>query len=151
MVDVIIIYDTVSTSGTTEKAAALVLEGAKSSGATAEMKRVEDVTMEEIRNAGGVILGSPNITNNISGRMREFCAGHFKNAKVNGKPGAAFGTYKWNRGNLRRLEFEMRNEGVMLAASGVEAHHRLTAESEQALVALGESVGREVLKLKSGK
>lgn len=148
MVDVIVVYDTIS--GTTEQAAEKVLAGVKRSGADGGINKVEDVTVNDLREARGIILGSPCISDNISGRMREFVAGKLKDARVSGKVGAAFGTHKWNGGNLPRLEAEMHYEGIRLVASGVNARHRSTTESDQALMALGEAVGHEVLRQKRG-
>jgi flavorubredoxin len=146
MADVIIIYDTIT--GATERAAALVLEGVKASGAEGAMRKVQDVTEKEMADAKGIILGSPNVNDNYSGRMREFIDGRMRNVKLYGKVGAAFGTYKWNRENLRRLEVAMQYADVKLVATGVNALHRPTAEMDRALRALGETVGSEALKLK---
>lgn len=148
MVDVLIIYDTIS--GTTKKAAEMVLEGVKSTGAEGEMKAVTDVSVDEMRAAGAVIMGSPCINDNISGRMREFVAGKLRDARLGSKPGAAFGTHKWNTGNLHRLEAEMRYEGIRLVTPGVNARHRISSGDEQALKHLGEAVGHEVQKAKAG-
>jgi flavorubredoxin len=114
------------------------------------MKTVTDVTVDEMRAAGGVIIGSPCINDNISGRMREFVAGKLRDARLGSKPGAAFGTHKWNIGNLHRLEAEMRYEGIRLVTTGVNAHHRISSEDEIALKHLGEAVAREVQKAKTG-
>ena len=148
MVDVLVVYDTIS--GTTKKAAELVLDGVRGGGADAEMRSVADVTVEDLRSARGVILGCPCVNDNISGRMREFVAGKLKDARLGGKVGAAFGTHKWNGGNLPRLEHEMRYEGIRLVTGGVNARHRISSEDEQALKRLGEDVAREVEKVRAG-
>jgi NAD(P)H dehydrogenase (quinone) len=70
MADVFIVYDT--KTGNTEKAAMEILEGVRESGASAEMKKVDDVTPDDLRGAKAVVLGSPNVYNNYSGKMREF-------------------------------------------------------------------------------
>jgi flavorubredoxin len=146
MADVIIIYDTYT--GATERAAALVLEGVKASGAEGAMRKVQEVTEKEIVEARGIILGSRNVNNNYSGVMRYFIDDMLKKAKPGDKFGAAFGTYKWNTDNLKRLEADMEYIGIKLVAPGVNALHRPTAEMDRALRALGETVGREALKLK---
>ncbi|WP_424358964.1 flavodoxin domain-containing protein [Methanocella sp. MCL-LM] len=147
MADVLIIYDTIS--GTTKKAAEFVLEGVKSTGAEGEMTTVTDVSVAEMQAAGSIVMGSPCINDNISGRMREFVAGKLKDARLGSKPGAAFGTHKWNSGNLHRLETEMRYEGIRLVTPGVNARHMISSEDERALKYLGEAVGREAQKAKT--
>lgn len=146
MADIIIVYDT--KTGATDRAAALVLDGIKAAGANGVMKKIEDTTEKDLIDAKGIILGSPNVNNNYSGPMRYFIDDVLKNAKPSGKIGAAFGTYKWNTDNLKRLEADMEYIGIRLVAPGVNARHRPTAEEDARLKALGEAVGREALKQK---
>jgi flavorubredoxin len=147
MADIIIVYDT--KTGSTERAAALILEGVKAAGADGVMKKVQDVTEQDLLDAKGIILGSPNVNDNYSGPMREFIDGKMKNAKPIGKIGAAFGTYKWNTDNLRRLETAMEYANIKLVADGVNALHRPRPEDDAKLKALGEAVGIEALKPKT--
>ncbi len=151
MVDVIIVYDTLSgnkeTAGNTEKAASEVLQGVIDSGASVTMKKVEDTTESDLREARGIILGSPCVNNSISGRMRIFTDETLRDARVSGKIGAAFGTYKWNGGNLRHLEKEMEYQGVKIVATGVNSMHHPNQEMVQKLHDLGKTVGTEAKKL----
>jgi Uncharacterized flavoproteins len=144
MADVIIVYDT--KTGATDRAAVLVLEGVKAAGANGVMKKIGDTTGKDLLDAKGIILGSPNVNNNYSGPMRYFIDDVLKNAKPSGKIGAAFGTYKWNTDNLKRLEADMEYIGIRLVTPGVNAHHRLSPEDSERLKALGEAIGREALK-----
>jgi flavorubredoxin len=144
MADVIIIYD--SKTGNTEKAAQEILSGVKESGASVELKRVDDVTVEDVRKAKGVILGSPNIYNNYSAKMRAFVDTELARAKPYDKVGAAFGTYKWNHDNLKRLENDMRWKGVRLVAEGINVHRRSDGDVAKKLRELGRVVGEEVKK-----
>ena len=146
MVDVIIVYDT--KTGSTEKAAALILDGVKAAGAEGLMKNVADATVADLEGATAVVLGSPNINDNYSGPLRYFIDDVVKKAKPSGKMGAAFGTYKWNTDNLKRLQQDMEFVGIRLVAPGVNAHHRLVPDDIQRLKALGEAVGRDALKNK---
>jgi flavorubredoxin len=144
MADVIIIYD--SKTGNTEKAAQEILSGVKESGASVELKRVDDVTVEDVRKAKGVILGSPNIYNNYSAKMRAFVDTELTQAKPYDKVGAAFGTYKWNHDNLKRLENDMRWKGVRLVAEGINVHRRSDGDVLKKLRELGKTVGIEIQK-----
>lgn len=145
MVDVLIVYDTIS--GNTEKAAAEVLQGVKESGASVVMKKVEDTTDNDLRAASGIILGSPCINDSISGRMRDFTDEKLRDARISGKVGAAFGTYKWNGGNLRHLEKEMEYRGIRLVTAGVNSLHNPNQDTVQQLRNLGKTVGLEAKKL----
>jgi flavorubredoxin len=145
MADVIIVYD--SHTGNTAKAAAYVFNGVQDSGVAVDMKKVEDTTVEDLKKAKGVILGSPCINDNYSNLMREFVDTKFRNAKPSDKIGAVFGTYKWNGGNIPRLENDLRWLGVRLVAEGVNAHLHADEETFRKLRDLGRKVGEEVKKL----
>jgi flavorubredoxin len=150
MVDVIVIYDTLGT-GYTEKAAQEVMEGVRSSGADAVLKKAEDTKEADLKEPTGIIIGSPNVNDNFSGRTREFVEGPLKNVHPDSKVGAAFGTHKWNTLNVHNLEKAMINESIRLVAPGVNATHRMNDETVQKLRELGAAVGREALKIKAKK
>ncbi|MCS7305314.1 MAG: NAD(P)H-dependent oxidoreductase [Thermoguttaceae bacterium] len=68
-VHVLIVYYTLG--GTTEKMAAAVAEGARSvAGVTVKVKKVEEVTKQELIEADGLILGCPTYFANIPGKMK---------------------------------------------------------------------------------
>ncbi len=144
MADVVIVYDT--KTGNTEKVAREILNGVKESGASAELKNVDDVTVEDLMKAKGVILGSPNISDNYSAKMRAFVEDVLPRAKPYDKVGAAFGTYKWNHENLKRLEQDMRWKGVRLVADGINVHRHDSADVTKKLRELGRIVGIEASK-----
>ncbi len=147
MADVIIVYDT--KTGTHRAGSGTGPRGREGRGADGVMKKVQDVTEKDLQDAKGIILGSPNVNDNYSGLMREFIDGKLKNAKPIGKIGAAFGTYKWNTDNLRRLETAMEYANIKLVTDGVNALHRPRSEDDAKLKALGEAVGIEARKVKT--
>ena len=68
-VRVLIAYHSVR--GTTEQMATAVAEGARQvPGTVAVVKRVEEVTKEDLQAADGIILGSPTYFANIAGKMK---------------------------------------------------------------------------------
>jgi flavorubredoxin len=144
MADVVIIYD--SKTGHTEKAAAEILKGVEESGASVEMKKVDDATVEDVKKAKGVILGSPCIGDNYTRKMRDFVEGRLIQAKPSDKLGAAFGSYKWNGGNLKSLENDLRWMGVRLVTEGVNVHHFADDDVYKKLRELGKKVGEEARK-----
>lgn len=144
MVDVVIIYD--SKTGNTAKAAQKIFEGVKESGASVVLKNVDDATVEDVKGAKGVILGSPCINDNYSAKLRDFIQTKLINAHVNNKVGAAFGTYKWNGGNIPRLENDLRWMGMRLVAEGVNVHKHADGDVTKKLHELGKRVGEEAMK-----
>ncbi len=144
MADVVIVYDT--KTGNTEKVAQEILQGVKESGASGELKKVDDATVEDLLKAKGVILGSPNINDNYSAKMRDFVNTKLPQAKPYDKVGAAFGTYKWNHDNLKRLEQDMRWKGVRIVVEGINVHRHDSIDIIKKLRELGKTVGVEALK-----
>jgi flavorubredoxin len=144
MSDVVIVYDT--KTGNTEKVAQEILGGVKESGASVELKKVDDITVEDVLKAKGVILGSPNIGDNYSTKMREFVDTKLTRAKPWDKVGAAFGTHKWNDDNIKRLENDMRWKGIRLVAEGINVHRHSEADVAIKLRELGRRVGEEAKK-----
>jgi flavorubredoxin len=144
MAEVIIVYDT--KTGNTAKAAEEIYNGVKESGASVEMKNVDDTTVDDLKSAKGVILGSPNINDNYSTKIRDLVNIRLVQAKPSDKVGAVFGTYKWNEGNLKELERDLRWIGVRIIAEGVNVHKHAGEDITKKLRELGKAVGVEAMK-----
>jgi NAD(P)H dehydrogenase (quinone) len=88
-----------STTGNTEKMARGVAEGAKRlAGTVVVLKRVEQVTAEDLFTADAVVVGSPVYWSNMAGEVKTFFDnwqlkfGVFPEFKMKNKVGAAFAT-----------------------------------------------------------
>ena len=88
-----------SLSGNTERMAEAVVAGAKSvSGTQIVLKRVGQVTAEDLFSADAVVVGSPVYWSNMSGEVKaffdnwQFKFGVFPEFKMKNKVGAAFTT-----------------------------------------------------------
>lgn len=88
-----------SLSGNTERMAEAVVDGAKSvSGTVIVMKRVGQVTADDLFSSDAVIVGSPVYWSNMSGEVKtffdnwQFKFGVFPDFKMKNKVGAAFAT-----------------------------------------------------------
>ncbi len=88
-----------SLSGNTEKMAQAVSEGAKAgTGVQVTMKRVGQVTGEELLGADAIVIGSPVYWSNMAGEVKtfidswQFKFGVFPEFKLKNKVGAAFAT-----------------------------------------------------------
>jgi NAD(P)H dehydrogenase (quinone) len=83
-------YD--SRSGNTEKMATAVLEGAKNvEGVEPVLKRIDDVRLEDLQAADGIIMGSPTYYGQMSGKLKAFIDSSNKlHGKLAGKVGGAF-------------------------------------------------------------
>ena len=88
-----------SLSGNTERMAEAVVEGAKSVvGTDVVLKRVGQITADELFSADAIIVGSPVYWSNMSGEVKtffdnwQFKFGVFPEFKMKDKIGAAFAT-----------------------------------------------------------
>ena len=97
LVKVLVTYH--SLSGNTERMAEAVVDGVKSvSGTEALLKRVGQVTADDLFSADAVVVGSPVYWSNMSGEVKtffdnwQFKFGVFPEFKMKNKIGAAFAT-----------------------------------------------------------
>jgi NAD(P)H dehydrogenase (quinone) len=88
-----------SASGNTEKMAQGVVEGVKGvTGTNVVLKRVDEVTAQDLLSADAVIVGSPVYFGNMSGEVKTFFDNWllkfdlYKDFKMQNKVGAAFAT-----------------------------------------------------------
>ena len=94
-VSVLVAYH--SATGNTEKMAQGVAEGAKSAGANVVVKRVAEVTADDLLSSDGLIIGSPVYFGNMSGEVKTFLdswakMGLFQDRKMRNKVGGTFAT-----------------------------------------------------------
>lgn len=87
---ILIIYD--SRTGNTKRAALKVSEGVKSvKDVECKVKNVDDVKIEDMLEADGIIIGSPTYYGCMSGKIKELLDRSVKlHGKLEGKVGAAF-------------------------------------------------------------
>lgn len=92
MVMVLIVYD--SRSGNTEKTALLVAEGVKKvKNVDCVVKRVDDVTLDDLLSADGIVIGSPTYYGGMSAKIKALIDKSVEiHGKLEGKVGAAFTT-----------------------------------------------------------
>jgi NAD(P)H dehydrogenase (quinone) len=92
MVMVLIVYD--SRSGNTEKAAFLVAEGVKKvKNVDCVVKRVDDVSLDDLLSADGIVIGSPTYYGGMSSKIKALIDKSVEiHGKLEGKVGAAFTT-----------------------------------------------------------
>ncbi|MBN1558027.1 MAG: NAD(P)H-dependent oxidoreductase [Lentisphaerae bacterium] len=89
MTKVLIVY--FSRTGNTEQMAQYVAEGAKETGGDVTLKKVADTSVDELKAADAVVLGSPTYYGHSSGEMRRFLDKSIKyHGQLEGKVGGAF-------------------------------------------------------------
>jgi len=119
--DVLIAYYTVT--GTTQSLAQVVARGAgEIEGVNVTLKPIEAVTMDDLRQAEGIILGSPTYYANMAGPMKTFIDSiglEHDSVFLGGKVGGAFATGGGSGGGKEHvivsLLLAMINTGMMVA------------------------------------
>ena len=120
-VDVLVAYYTMT--GTTQNLAQIVARGADEiDGVNVTLKPIEAVTMEDLRDAEGIILGSPTYYANMAGPMKSFIDSiglEHDSVFLGGKIGGAFATGGGSGGGKEHvivsLLLAMINTGMMVA------------------------------------
>ena len=98
---VAIIYE--SMTGTTKRAAEFIKEGIESTGAQAGCFSVEEADCDAVKEADGVIMGSPTYMAPTSYKMHTFLQTVAGKLKLAGKLGGAFATEQYIHGGAENV------------------------------------------------
>jgi len=91
---VLIIY--YSRTGNTEKMAKIVAKGVEKENVEVEIKRVEDVNVAELKDADGIIVGSPTHYGSMASQLKRlFEESRELQGQLVGKVGGAFTSSHW--------------------------------------------------------
>jgi NAD(P)H dehydrogenase (quinone) len=161
---VLVVYH--SRTGNTEKMAGAVAEGAtKVSGATVMLRKVAEVTEDDLESADAVLMGSPTYYGDMSGTMKTFIDDWLLKYHVDlvDKVGGAFSSGGGVSGGkehvLGSLVIAMLNAGMVVAGpvqkgygnAGVAALDPVTESALEECRGLGERAARIALRLKPAK
>ena len=159
MARVLIVYD--SETGNTEKMAFAVSEGAKQvNGIDVVVKKVDDVDVEDLLSADGIVMGSPTYYGQMSAKLKALIDNSIKiHGELEGKVGAAFtssgGTASGAETTLLSILEAMLVHGMIVQGNPRTKHYGAAAvgsPSDKELEfcrKLGERTARLVMKLKT--
>jgi flavodoxin short chain len=135
-----------SHTGNTHKMAQAVAEGAREvKGVEVLLKRVSEANAEELANADAIILGAPTRNTKIPPAMTQFLK-DMKGVPLQGKPGAAFGSYGWSGEAVGLIRSAMIAQGIRVPGVGVRAKRTPDKVSLQKCRELGIGVATRVVK-----
>lgn len=150
-----------SRTGNTEKMAKAVAEGAKNAGADVDLKRVEDVQLDDLKSADGIVIGSPTYYGLMAAEVKQLFD---RSAKVRGKLenkiGAAFTSSAsiegGNQTTILSILQAMMIHGMIVAGDPMETggHYGAIAigspdeDSLNTCIKLGERVARLAEKIR---
>lgn len=146
MKKILVAYD--SRTGKTEAMAEYIAEGIRISGNEAVLKRVTAIRNEkDLQGYDGYIFGSPTYHRDMIGTMKTFLF-LVQKAKLEGKLGAAFGSYT-HSGDAPKLIFDtlenvFKMDMTDLGSFNLLEHLVGTAEGLRACQAYGKAIGEKL-------
>ncbi len=139
-----VVYE--SHTGNTHKMAQAVAERAREvQGLDVVLKRVGEAMAEELANADAIILGAPTKNTKVPPAMSQFLKA-MKGVPLQGKPGAAFGSYGWSGEAVGLVRSAMIAQGIRAPGVGVRAKRTPDRMSLQRCRVLGIAVATRVIK-----
>ncbi|OFV66526.1 MAG: lactamase [Candidatus Syntrophoarchaeum butanivorans] len=126
-------------TGNTGKMAKAIAEGAESAGAEAVLKSVYSVKNEDILEADAIIAGSPTQNKRVPSKMMAFI-NDMKDLELDGKIGAAFGSYGWSGEAVGILNDELEKLGIKLVSKGIRVRREPGEADLRDLKELGRKV-----------
>ena len=143
---VVVIYDTMWLE--TKAMAEALGRGIVRAGMTAKVinaaKTDETHVLTDAFRAAGILVGSPTINNGISHAMAAVMEG-LKHLKLQGKKGAAFGSYGWSGEGPAILQKKLEEAGVEICGGPFKCVHMPYEENIAELEAFGESFAKALL------
>jgi flavorubredoxin len=138
-----IIYE--SHTGNTHKMAQAVAEGARAvEDVRVVLKKVSEASVEELGDADAIILGAPTRNAKVAPLMAQFLK-DMKRASLQGKLGAAFGSYGWSGEAVGLIRSAMISQGIRVPGVGVRAKRTPDAASLQNCRDLGTRVATQLV------
>jgi len=141
----VIIYDTMWHS--TEKMAVAIAEGIADEGVKAEIVKLRSAHISEavtkVLGAGALVVGSPTLNNGVFPTIAGFMA-YLEGLKPKVKKGAAFGSYGWAGGAVKKLQGQLEAMGIEIIEDGLEIKFLPDPDDIKSCIEFGKLIGRSV-------
>lgn len=138
-----IVYE--SHTGNTQKMARAVAEGARElNGLEVLLKRVGEAKAEELADAHAIILGAPTRNTKVPPAMSQFLEA-MKKLPLQGKLGAAFGSYGWSGEAVGLIRSAMIAQGLRVPGVGVRAKRTPDKDALEKCRELGTQVATHLI------
>ena len=132
-----------SGSGNTEEMANLIAKGAKEEGAEVKVLQVSSATVDDVKNADVVALGSPAMGDEVieEGEMEPFVESI--SGSIAGKPLGLFGSYGWGSGDwMVSWVSRMNDYGANVLDEGLIINEFPDGEDADKCVEYGKKLGK---------
>lgn len=95
----------------TERIARAIEDAAIEEGVETILKNVDDADIEDILNADGIAIGSPNYNDTMMPTVKNFL-NRLVDIDLSGKVGLAFGSYGWGKEAIEEIHDILESYGV---------------------------------------
>ena len=118
MADIVIVYW--SGTGNTEIMAKAIKEGIESEGGDVLLKSVEQATLDDVKQAQALILGSPSMgAEELAEEIDDFLT-QIEEAGIKDKVAAVFGSYDWGDGEwMGNFVKRLKDDGFKVIGDGL--------------------------------
>ncbi|HID19877.1 MAG TPA: FprA family A-type flavoprotein [Methanophagales archaeon] len=142
MARAIIIYET--RSGNTEMMAKAIETGLKEAGVEVEREKAARANADDLKGVDAVVLGSPTYVRALITAMRPFLF-EMDKADLQGKIGAAFGSYGWSGESIEILTETMKNlAGMNVIEPGLRIKRRPTEKGLEECREFGKKIAGRI-------
>ena len=143
MPKVVVVY--LSTSGNTKAMADAIAEGIESRNVEAQVMNFHEARIEEIKSADAVAIGSSTFYYKMLPPMEKFIDSLSK-ANVEGKIGAAFGSYGWSGEAPVMIAEKMRELGIKVIDPVLRIQYQPTDKDLEECKQLGKDIAKKLKK-----
>jgi len=143
MPKVVVVY--LSTSGNTKAMADAIAEGIESRNVEAQVMNFHEARIEEIKSADAVAIGSSTFYYKMLPPMEKFIDSLSK-ANVEGKIGAAFGSYGWSGEAPVMIAEKMRELGIKVIDPVLRIQYQPTDKDLEECKQLGKDLAKKLKK-----
>ena len=141
MPKVVVVY--LSTSGNTKAMADAIAEGIESRNVEAQVMNFHEARIEEIKSADAVAIGSSTFYYKMLPPMEKFIHSLSK-ANVEGKIGAAFGSYGWSGEAPVMIAEKMRELGIKVIDPVLRIQYQPTDKDLEECKQLGKDLAKKL-------
>jgi len=143
----IVVYD--SRTGNTTLMARAIEEGIRQAGIEVLSTRAVTATVEDVKDADAVILGSPTYYRDMIASVKTFLF-EMEKADLKGKVGAAFGSYGWSGEAVQMIADTMKHIfGMNVIEPGLKVLRKPTEDGLKQCREFGRQVAEKIKESKS--
>ena len=118
MAEIVVVYW--SGTGNTEIMAQAIKEGAESAGGDVLLKSVEQTSLDDVKDAKAIVLGSPSMGEEELAEEIEDFLKQIEEAGIKDKVAGAFGSYDWGDGEwMKGFVERLSKDGFKVAGDGL--------------------------------